>query len=113
MAGDYHFAVGRRAGNGTWQAQDGAPPDVANGSFSTALAVRVMSNLTPIATESAHLGSAASCQQKTHAAQQFNSLFDHLVGSGEQRWWDVDAQLFRHLEIDYQLELGGLHNRKL
>src|ERR1700676_5592727 len=91
MAGDYHFAVGRRAGNGTWQAEDGAPPDVANGSFSTELAVRVMSTLTPIATESGHLGSAGSCQQETHAAQQFNSLFDHLVGSGEQRWWDVDA----------------------
>src|SRR4029078_8624264 len=40
-------------------------------------------------------------------------LFDHLVGAGEKRWRDVDAELFRRLEIDYQLEFGGLHNRKV
>jgi hypothetical protein len=42
-----------------------------------------------------------------------SGLLDNLVGAGEKRWWDVDAELFRRLEIDYQLELGGLHNRKL
>src|SRR5258706_15420192 len=29
---------------------------------------------------------SVSCQQETHAPQQFNRLLDHLVGAGEQRW---------------------------
>jgi hypothetical protein len=41
---------------------------------------------------------------------KFVSL-DHLVGAAKQRWRDVDAELFRRLEIDCQFELGGLHNR--
>src|SRR5450759_1632392 len=37
---------------------------------------------------------------------------NHLVGADEQRRRDVDAELFRRLEIDYQFELGGLHHRQ-
>ena len=40
------------------------------------------------------------------------ALFDHLVGAGEKRWRNLYAELFRRLEINHQLELGGLHNRK-
>ena len=36
---------------------------------------------------------------------------DDLVGAAEQRWRNVDAELFRRLEIDQQFERGGLHNR--
>jgi len=27
------------------------------------------------------------CQFLTHALQQMSALLDHLVGTGEQRWW--------------------------
>jgi hypothetical protein len=38
------------------------------------------------------------------------SLFDHLVGAGEQRRWDFEAESFGRLKIDDQLEFGrGLH----
>jgi hypothetical protein len=38
-------------------------------------------------------------------------LFDDLVGDGEQRRWHVEAEGLRGLEIDHQLELGGLLDR--
>jgi hypothetical protein len=38
---------------------------------------------------------------------------NHLIGAGEKRGWNVDAEIFRRLEIDHQFELGGLHDRKL
>ena len=34
------------------------------------------------------------------------SLFDHLVGTGEQHRWHFEAERFRSLEIDTQLEFG-------
>src|SRR4051794_214902 len=40
-------------------------------------------------------------------------LLNHLVGCGEQRRRDVDTELFRCLEIDDQLEPGGLHELKV
>jgi hypothetical protein len=40
-------------------------------------------------------------------------LFDHLVGAGEQCEWDRQAERLRSLEIDCQLKLGGLLNRKI
>ena len=38
------------------------------------------------------LGMSAMGQEQTHAAQQTASLFDHLVGAGEQRRRHVEAE---------------------
>src|SRR6478752_1559790 len=40
-------------------------------------------------------------------------LLDHLIGTGNQRWWDGEAERLRSLQIDHQLKLGGLLNRKV
>src|SRR5262245_50449078 len=34
--------------------------------------------------------------------------FDHLVGAGEQRGWDLDPERLGGLQVDHELELGGL-----
>ena len=39
--------------------------------------------------------------------QQRRSLFDHLVGAGEQRGCDGNAAHLRSLEVDDEFELGG------
>ena len=36
------------------------------------------------------------------------SLFDCLVGAGEDRLWNRDAERLRSLEVDDQLKLGRL-----
>jgi hypothetical protein len=33
-----------------------------------------------------------TCQQETHAPQQLNNLFDHLVGEGEEGRRHVEAE---------------------
>jgi hypothetical protein len=40
-------------------------------------------------------------------------LFDHLVGAAKQRRRHLDAERFCCLEVDYQLELGRLLDRKV
>ena len=39
--------------------------------------------------------------------------FDHLVGAGEDRWRDGDAELLGSLEIDDQLEGRRLLDRQI
>ena len=39
--------------------------------------------------------------------------FDHLVGAGEQRLRDGEAERLRGLEVDHQLILGRLFDRKV
>src|SRR5450759_4005708 len=52
------------------------------------------------------------CQKQTHAPQQTASLFNQIVGAGVQRGWDIKTERLGGLEIDDQLEPGGLLHRK-
>ena len=47
-------------------------------------------------------------KELTHALQQKASLFNHLVGTHEQRHRHVEAERFGGLEVDDQLELRRL-----
>jgi len=40
-------------------------------------------------------------------------LFDYLVGAGEQRGWDGEAERLCSLEIDDHLDLGRKFNRQI
>src|SRR5215211_8780693 len=59
-------------------------------------------------TSSVSVGMSRMCQQRKLAL-----LFDHLVGAGEQVLWDFEAQRFGGMEVDHELEPGGLHDRQV
>jgi hypothetical protein len=66
--------------------------------------------------KSGHRNSVAQCllcAKSGHSAlQQKLSLFDRLVGSGKQHLWNAEAERFSGLEIDDQLDLDGLLDRR-
>src|SRR5215471_7495502 len=89
----------------------------------------MMSALPPIATSKATYRMSASPPESGHVrctrpcplwansglmqCSKKSSLFDHLVGAGEQRRWHGEAERLGGREIDHQLEFRGLLNRKI
>ena len=56
-------------------------------------------------------GMSALCQKRTFCAAERTSLFDHLVGSGKERWCHGDAERLRSFQIDRQLKFIWVLNR--
>ena len=52
-------------------------------------------------------------QKRTHAVQQLRLLFDHLVGTAEQRRRNGETEHSRGLQIDDQLKLVRFDNWQL
>src|SRR6516225_7040723 len=63
-------------------------------------------------TNSGHLKMSASCQKRTPAPQRKISLFDHLVGAGDDRSRYGYAQQLRGCEIDDKFKLRRLLDRQ-
>src|SRR5256885_2485950 len=40
-------------------------------------------------------------------------LLDHLIGDGEQPWRKAEAERLGGIEVDHELKLGCLHDRKV
>src|SRR6266436_7048512 len=68
-----------------------------------------MSAVPPIATESQRRSEPSRSARKRHP----RSLFDHLVGAGEEGFRNRETDRFRGFEVDDQLELGRLLNGQI
>ena len=50
---------------------------------------------------------------RSHAPEQLAYLFDHIIGTGEQRWRDLEPKAFRGFQVDDQVELCGQFDGKV
>jgi len=70
-------------------------------------------------TESLQRGKRRMCAMfcREHVQQRAvyvsSNLFDYLVGAGENRWRDGQAERFRGFEIDHELGSGRLLKRQI
>src|SRR5262249_55758665 len=60
-----------------------------------------------------HVIPAASSWRTPPSQPRARSLFDHLVGAGEQRWRDGQAERLGGDQIDDEIELGRLLDRQV
>src|SRR5262249_15661122 len=56
---------------------------------------------------------SALCEKQTFCAAVESSLFDYLVGGGEQRLRNIETERFGGFEIDDELEFGWLLDWKV
>src|SRR4051812_33997818 len=65
------------------------------------------------------LPSTERCQSRTSANDGSvvdrlkRTSFDHLVGSGKQRWTNLETQTHGGFHVDHELELAGNLNRQI
>ena len=91
-----------------------ASPNVRFGSKADMCSAKGHVRFTP---KSGHVRCTSPCllsaKSGLYAPQRKGLLFDHLVGTVEQRPRHCKIECFGSLEIDHQLELGGLLNRQV
>ena len=73
----------------------------------------ILSALPPLATEERTFGIGSFVPESDIRIAATAPLFDHLVGNSEQFIRHVEAQCLGGVQVDDQLELGRLHDRKI